>query len=306
MDRRTSSKSLGFSWQRDREKNYHQTSYVECYGNPSEMALQTFNHLLAIGKTRSQPQQTWQRPRFLGYLIHYVNRGELWHRIHGREFRARECGACLFDCSKPFEQGNDQPQTTDFWWVYFNGPEVPRLVGQLGVDRNPAFDHVPRQRFQSLFRQLWTVTSRKPIAHEARCHAILTAILAELFVARARHADIARQLGHEPKLSERMHAAIDYITRYSNQRIGLKDIAEGVGLNLYYLAQKFRHEVGMAPIQYLNRLRIEQAKQLLTTTEKPVAEIGVLVGIPDQGYFARLFRKFVGASPQTYRSKNCQ
>ncbi len=60
----------------------------------------------------------------------------------------------------------------------------------------------------------------------------------------------------------------------------------------------------MAPIQYLNRVRLEQARQLLTATDKPVGEIGHLVGIPDQGYFARLFRKQVGQSPLAYREKH--
>src|SRR5262245_55273811 len=150
MDRRTTSKSLGFSWHRDREKNYHQTSYVELYGNPSPMALQTFNHLIAIGKTRCQPNQVWKRPHgYMGYVIHYINRGDFFHRIDRREFRVREGGACLLDCGKVFEQGNDDPHTTDLWWIYFDGRELPRIVAQLGIDRNPVFDHIPRQRFQS-------------------------------------------------------------------------------------------------------------------------------------------------------------
>ena len=304
MGRRQTPASIGFSWHRDREKNYYDSSYVEYYGNPSEQALRTFNHLLTIGKTRAQPNQTWVRPRFLGYLIHYVHRGQYWHRAHGREFRVREGGIYLADCSQPLEQGNDQPQTTDLWWIHFDGREVPHLVAELGVDRNPVFDHIPRRRFQSLFRQLWTVTARKPVGHEARAHVILAAILGELFIVRAREADLARHLGREaPPLSERMHAAIDFIARYVNQPIGLKDIAAGVGMNLYHFARQFRLEVGMPPIQYLNRFRMDQAKRLLTTTEKSIAEVGRLVGIPRPAYFTRLFHQFVGESPQAYRER---
>ena len=59
----------------------------------------------------------------------------------------------------------------------------------------------------------------------------------------------------------------------------------------------------MAPIQYLNRFRIDQAKRLLTTSDKAVGEIGRLVGVPDPGYFCRLFRKLAGETPESYRKK---
>jgi len=211
---------------------------------------------------------------------------------------------CLLDCGKRFEQGNDQPRTTDLWWIVFHGRETPRIVAQLGAERNPVFNHVPRRRFQFLFRQLWAVMARKPIAYEARAHAILAAILAELFVARVRQADITRQIGREAKLSERVQIAIECMTRFGQDRIGLKEIAGRVGLSLHYFARKFRREVGMAPIQYLNRFRIDQAKRLLTTSDKPVGEIGRLVGILDPGYFSRLFRKLAGESPDVYRKRN--
>jgi transcriptional regulator GlxA family with amidase domain len=215
-----------------------------------------------------------------------------------------EGGACLLDLSKPFEQGNDQRHPAELWWIRFDGPEMSRMAARLGVDLNPAFDHLPRRRFQSLFRQLWTLIVRKPVGHEAQCHAILTAILSELFMARSRQADIARQLGSEAKLSERMHAAIDYMSARTAMPIGLKEIAAAVNLNLYHFARRFRREVGVSPMQYFNRCRIEQSKQLLTSTEKPIAEVGRLVGIADPGYFARLFRKQTGESPQAWRARN--
>ncbi|MBI4026517.1 MAG: helix-turn-helix transcriptional regulator [Verrucomicrobia bacterium] len=146
--------------------------------------------------------------------------------------------------------------------------------------------------------------ARKPIAYEARAHAILAAILAELFVARVRQADITPQPGCEAKLSERVQIAIECMTRFGQDRIGLKEIAGRVGLSLHYFARKFRREVGMAPIQYLNRFRIEQAKRLLATSTKTVGDVGRLVGIPDSGYFSRLFRKLAGESPGIYRKMN--
>jgi AraC-like DNA-binding protein len=68
-----------------------------------------------------------------------------------------------------------------------------------------------------------------------------------------------------------------------------------------YLTYSFRREVGMTPIAYLNRYRINQAKSLLEETDKNVTEIAMLVGFFDSGYFSRVFRRQVGVSPDAYR-----
>jgi len=52
-------------------------SNLEYYGNPSPMAMQTFNHVIGIGKTRCKQHQMWRRTdNRIGHLIHFVNRGE--------------------------------------------------------------------------------------------------------------------------------------------------------------------------------------------------------------------------------------
>jgi AraC-like DNA-binding protein len=68
-----------------------------------------------------------------------------------------------------------------------------------------------------------------------------------------------------------------------------------------YLTYCFRREVGMTPISYLNRYRVNQAKQLLGEGEKSVTEIAMSVGFSDSSYFGRVFRRQVGVSPDAYR-----
>jgi AraC-like DNA-binding protein len=79
------------------------------------------------------------------------------------------------------------------------------------------------------------------------------------------------------------------------------DIARYVGLDEDYLTHCFRQELGVTPISYLNRYRVNQAKQLLTQTDKPITVIALDVGFADSGYFSRIFRREVGLSPQAYR-----
>lgn len=79
------------------------------------------------------------------------------------------------------------------------------------------------------------------------------------------------------------------------------DLAGLVNLSPDYLVRLFRRHVGLPPLGYLTRIRIERAASLLTQTELAVAEIGAAVGWPDPNYFARRFRQESGLSPTAYR-----
>jgi AraC-like DNA-binding protein len=68
-----------------------------------------------------------------------------------------------------------------------------------------------------------------------------------------------------------------------------------------HFASLFRHQTGMAPIEYFIHLRIRGACRLLDTTTLTVREIGYRVGYEDPYYFSRMFRKLMGLSPRQYR-----
>jgi signal transduction histidine kinase/AraC-like DNA-binding protein/ABC-type sugar transport system substrate-binding protein len=92
-----------------------------------------------------------------------------------------------------------------------------------------------------------------------------------------------------------------YIHGHYAEPISRTDLARHVALSEDYLTACFRKELGVAPIAYLNRYRVHQARQLLTDTSKSITEIALEVGFSDSGYFSRVFRREVGLSPEAYR-----
>lgn len=69
-----------------------------------------------------------------------------------------------------------------------------------------------------------------------------------------------------------------------------------------HVSRRFRAAYGMTPLAYLNRLRMERAKDLLSTTELRVSEVAHRLGFEDFRYFTRLFRKVTGSTPREHRS----
>ena len=63
----------------------------------------------------------------------------------------------------------------------------------------------------------------------------------------------------------------------------------------------FRSSIGMPPIQYVKRYRVQKAAELLTSTDQKIAEIGAQCGFQDTSYFTRTFREIKGVTPGEYR-----
>ncbi|MBZ4667539.1 MAG: two-component system, response regulator YesN [Epulopiscium sp.] len=93
----------------------------------------------------------------------------------------------------------------------------------------------------------------------------------------------------------------DYIDEHYQEKITLEDMADYVGLSKYYLSYLFKKEEGTNFVSYINKKRIEKAKEYLRDTNNTVSQIYDLVGFSDQQYFSKTFKKIVGMTVTEYR-----
>jgi transcriptional regulator GlxA family with amidase domain len=80
-------------------------------------------------------------------------------------------------------------------------------------------------------------------------------------------------------------------------------ITERSGLKPRTLARRFKAATGYQPVEYVQAIRIEEAKKLLEANYASIEEIGHLVGYDDPTFFRRLFKRQVGMTPAAYRKK---
>lgn len=109
----------------------------------------------------------------------------------------------------------------------------------------------------------------------------------------------------EPK---NINKAVAFIKHYINQNyresINLDTLAEAGHINKYYLAHTFKKDMGFSPIEYLNRIRIREAKILLDTTDYSIAEIAEITGFSSQSFFAQAFKRSTSQTPSKYRNES--
>ncbi|MBR5308477.1 MAG: helix-turn-helix transcriptional regulator [Clostridia bacterium] len=79
------------------------------------------------------------------------------------------------------------------------------------------------------------------------------------------------------------------------------EIAEAIGISVWYMSHIFRREMGMTVVEYRTEKRMNKAKILLSSTDKSITEIAYACGFSGQGYFSERFAAVFGISPTKYR-----
>jgi AraC-type DNA-binding domain-containing proteins len=95
-----------------------------------------------------------------------------------------------------------------------------------------------------------------------------------------------------------------YIDFYYSSKISLEDIAHNVYLSQAYIIKLFKEEMGETPINYLIKVRINKAKELLLEGNLSIDEIIGMIGYTDVAHFSKIFKKYTGFSPSQYPKNN--
>jgi len=94
-----------------------------------------------------------------------------------------------------------------------------------------------------------------------------------------------------------------WIAQHYEERNPVAKMIDLSGLTKRTFMRRFAKATGFSTVDYVQNLRIEEAKQLLETTQDPIDEVSAEVGYEDSSYFRKLFKRKAGISPAKYRVK---
>jgi YesN/AraC family two-component response regulator len=97
--------------------------------------------------------------------------------------------------------------------------------------------------------------------------------------------------------------AREYIQEHQTEKLSLSQVAKAVNTSTFYFCKLFKKVTGINFTDYLSRVRIEKAKNLLLNPNLRVSEIAFEVGFQSLTHFNRVFKKILGQSPTDYRAQ---
>lgn len=116
--------------------------------------------------------------------------------------------------------------------------------------------------------------------------------------------DFARRVSESKMptgMSKDIFRAIQYISNHVNRPISVAEVADELGIDRTTLSKKFSRELGFNISSFIMRRKLEEAKSLLTHTDKTISEISEYLCFSSQAYFQNVFKKKYGVTPREYR-----
>ena len=106
--------------------------------------------------------------------------------------------------------------------------------------------------------------------------------------------------GQTAEYSPAVKEMVSVIEENYGMRLGLDGFSDRFRLTPEYLSNLFAKETGMTFSNYLKKVRIEKAKELILNTDMKIYEVAYSVGYPDQKYFSKVFKEYTGVSAKQY------
>ena len=227
---------------------------------------------------------------------------------------SKSCAACL-EVQDQITQTQDGKSKTITCFAGLVDTAVPvhlgeKLIGFLQTGQ--VFLRSPgKVQFQRVAKQIleWGIKVDLGQLEESYFHSrILTPIqyqamvrLVEIF---ARHLSVisnqivVQEANVEPPMILR---AKEFIEQHKNDPISLGEVARAVNVSTFYFCKLFKKSTGLNFTEYLSRVRVEKAKNLLLNPNLRVSEIAYEVGFQSLTHFNRVFHRIVGQSPTAFR-----
>lgn len=192
-------------------------------------------------------------------------------------------------------------------WCHFIAPRVSLHIGSYErVKGYTITDGIQLFPTQEIFRCLDTIIAEmheKGFGWEKVVRSQLACVVMQLARAVREYSHINPDGDPFSEWAESVVLQVkDFILANYNSPIGIKDVAAVAHLSPNYLSSLFKKVIGMGFNQYLTNIRLEKAKQLLTSTHMTVEDVALQVGYNSQPYFTRVFKKVVGETPSSFRN----
>lgn len=231
-----------------------------------------------------------------GYIMHVVESGEGVMEMDGRPFTVGAGDAFTFFPRRHFHY-HDKPQTPwRYTWIQFEGNRARAVLRHVGVtEREPLLRGDLARLLEPIFKEIADVY-RGPEVSASFAVAAAWRLIDALAGSRC-----AAAVSAPAGVAEAARFQMDH---HYMETLSVEGIATQLGVSRATLFRKFYDAYRVSPKDYLDSVRIDQARKLLRLSRSSIKEIAAACGYVSGHYFSRAFRKRCGMSPRQWQEKS--
>lgn len=222
--------------------------------------------------------------------------GTGWVETGNSRFEVRKSTAVVLPggTGQAHSYGASSEDPWTIWWCHVRGSDAAELIEESGVSSEcPLIPLVAVDRLTAMLDEIITALEQD----QSPARLVATAGMAwRLLTSLA----VDRRL---PEQGSPLQQAMKFLEDRVDGSIRLPDLARVVGVSSSQLSKLFREATGGGVLAHHTALKMARARLLLDTTDLTIAEVGREVGLNDQFYFSRQFRRMHGVSPSAYRAE---
>lgn len=240
------------------------------------------------------------------YLVHTVISGRGTFEIDGHRYRCSRGDTFIIFPDELFSYVADEDDPWHYVWVAFKGHAAGHLLLSLGFSAaNPIVHGRELRPLTSLYRKIRGTLEQTPFPELADLEAggHLRVLLKELGLLNEGKLAF-NSLAILPDIERQIKRAVRWLSFQYAQPISIEELSRSLGYHRTHLSKMFKQITGVSPMQFLLKVRMDRAKELLNEQNHlSIDQVASSVGYPDALYFSKQFRKTFGCSPSEYRSQ---
>lgn len=270
------------------------------YPDYSEAAQKYTLHLDAFLKQSNRTHSHLQITPFPSFCIIYTTEGSCNLYYDERNYALVPKTLAFLDCQKGLELFRPEITQWSAYLLFFNGENANYFFDLFYRDRTAAFILPPVSALPEKMNTLFSSTQSVQNSEFAKLiiHKLLTDILVASFIEKTSN-QASRKM-----LPNHIVNAMAYIEQNYRQPLSLDGIAEALNISKYTLSHDFTEHIGTSVMESIIQKRINDAKELLSSTEMSVNDISSEVGFSNNTHFIQTFKKRVGVTPLQYRKQH--
>ena len=242
---------------------------------------------------------TWSPRGRIDYQLLFIASGKTHFYIGGKDQVVTAGHMVLF---QPKEEqhyeyfGEDKPEV---YWVHFTGGAVKEILRSYDI---PLDEHIFFSGTPAAYTQLFKNMIEEFQTCRVGYKEMLEMNLRQLFMMIQR-----TRLEKPPIVTTAVQLEMDYARQYFhdhyNEPINIEEYALSRHTSISLFMRNFKKVFGVSPKQYILNIRMNNAQNLLESTDYTVAEIAAIVGYDNSLYFSRIYHKQKGQAPSDYRKR---
>jgi AraC family transcriptional regulator of arabinose operon len=227
--------------------------------------------------------------------LYFIKEGEGFLKIGNQTYYPRPGELYLLPAGSDQAYGTISENTFGKYWCHFSAKIGDLDLFQI-LHTSPSIVVKDIAALQQTFEKLIAYRRSDALSAEFRVTGILHELIADFIDGNAAvKLNIATTPTHE-----KMNVVLRYMEQHMADQVSIETLAQLAHYHPNYFINAFKQFTGYSPIQYMNHLRSEKAKDLLLTTELNVSQIADSFGM-ELSYFSRMFKEQTGFKPTAFR-----